>query len=245
MENPVSFRRLVDEIRGIHATDPTNAETLIEENLSNQWTGLSKTEALQQMNRLISAFDPPSTATDSQDVETSVLSRIFPLLLGEKVAPDEVKSEQQLHRLAESFHIVFDALNGLVDVIDTSLYGGKGVGVETIRHVIGGRVKGDGDETSLIDYIDRIKRAFRDSQEASQQAAHAMVEEILTELDPKRISEEGGSRKFGPFQKAEFFKIYEEKFQKCRKWFDAGRFAEELTREFERNCHKLSQKQGG
>ncbi len=249
MENTQVPSELADQLRQIYASDPSHADELIADRLAEQWAELSEQEALRQLDGLIAMFaSSASTAgrpEGEDDIEVSVLSRIFPLLLGERIDEGEVRSEQQLHRLAESLNIVFDALNELVEVIRTSLYGTDGVGQDTIRHVIGGRVKGDGDATSLAGYIDQIKRAFRDSQAAFQEASHAMVKEILTELDPERISEEGGGRRFGPFQKAESFKVYESKFRKCRKWFETGRFAEELLREFERNCHKLSQNQGG
>lgn len=249
MENSTGASELAEQLRQIYTSDPSKADQMIAECLAEQWAGLSEQEALRKLDGLIALFDHPecSTATlkGEDDIEATVLTRIFPLLLGERIDQEKVRSEQQLHRLAESLNIVFDALNELVEVIGTSLYGTDGVGQETIRHVIGGRVKGDEDTTSLIGYIDQIKRAFRDSLAAFQEAAHSIVNEILVELDPERISREGGGRKFGPFQKAESFKLYETKFRKCRKWFETGRFAEELLREFERNCHKISQKEGG
>ncbi len=249
MENSPGKSELAEKLRQVYASDPTKADQMIADCLAKQWAELSEQEALRQLDGLIAFFDHPASSAGTfkgdDDIEASVLTRIFPLLIGERIDQDEVRSEQQLHRLAESLNIVFDALNELVEVISTSLYGTGGVGQETIRHVIGGRVKGDEDTTSLIGYIDQIKRAFLDSLAAFQEAAHSMVNEILVELDPERISKEEGGRKFGPFQKAESFKLYESKFLKCRKWFDSGRFAEELLREFERNCHKISQKQGG
>jgi hypothetical protein len=59
-------------------------------------------------------------------------------------------------------------------------------------------------------------------------------------LDPDQVKTAGsGGFKFGPFQKAEFFAIYEKKFYKCKKWFDSGRFMEKFLREFEKNSQKL------
>ena len=240
---------LVDQLRQIYASDPSRADEMIADRLAEQWAELPEQEALRRMDGLIAIFESPaSTAGTSEEddgIEVSVLSPIFSLLLGERIDEDEIGFQEQLNRLADSLNIVFDALNELVEVIRISLYGTDGVGQDTIRHVIGGRIKGEDDATSLIEYINQIKRAFRDSQAAFQEAANGMVQKILSELDPDRISKEEGGRRFGPFQKAESFKFYESKFHKCRKWFENGRFAEELLREFERNCRKLSQNQGG
>ncbi|MCD4786772.1 MAG: hypothetical protein K8R09_00970, partial [Desulfobacterales bacterium] len=84
------------------------------------------------------------------------------------------------------------------------------------------------------------EKAFLIAHQAFKEAAHTEVGEILHELEPDQIKTAGsGGFKFGPFQKAEFFEVYEKKFYTCKKWFDSGRFMEKFLREFEKNSQKL------
>ena len=66
------------------------------------------------------------------------------------------------------------------------------------------------------------------------------MKEMLTELDPRQIEKSlNGGLKIGPFQKAEMFKIYEEKHRTLENWLGTGLLTEALLREFEKNCQKI------
>ena len=112
----------------------------------------------------------------------------------------------------------------------------------TIRGIIGSnfeKIEASGTHDSLQSYLDQIQDAFLVAHQSFQQAAQTRVRQILDELDPKRISDlSKGGYKFGPFRKAELFEVYKEEFKVCKAWFESGRFANELLREFEKTCQK-------
>jgi hypothetical protein len=135
---------------------------------------------------------------------------------------------------------IFGTLNRLVQNINATLLGGGTPGEEeqTIRHVIGSRLEGQEPRVSLEEYLGRIDKAFFISHQAFKQAAHTLVLKMLHEVDPEKIAAEAGQGlKFGPLKKAEYFDIYESKFTTLKKWFESGRFMEDLLREFENNYH--------
>lgn len=238
---------LVNEIRHLYALNPDHGDVLIEGFLEERFKDMAPDRKIDALLRLIRRFEPSGGPPPGiRRNEAALLSRVFGLILGKALSPDDITSTEVLDRLAISLNIVFDSLNRLVAVIDNVLYGGGTAGLRSIRHVIGSHVQGDGDALSLESYIERIKTAFLDSQQSFQAAAEAQVAALLSELDPERIAEASdGGVKFGPFQKAEMFRRYEERFDKCRKWFDSGRFKMDLQRAFEKNCEALSKKQGG
>lgn len=246
-DKQVSTDRLADEIRDLYTLNPDRGQVLIEGFLEERFKDLAPDGKIDELSRLIRRFNPPGgDPSRICENEEALLSRLFSLILGEAVSPADMSSAEVLKRLAVSLNIVFDSLNRLVAVIEDVLYGGGTAGLTSIRHVIGSHVQGDGDAVPLENFIERIKTAFLDSQRAFQAAAESQVGELLSELDPERIAEAAdGGVKFGPFQKAEMFKLYEERFEKCKKWFDSGRFNRELQRAFEKNCEALSKKQGG
>ncbi|WP_373500917.1 hypothetical protein [Desulfococcus sp.] len=242
---------LADEVRGLHALNPGHARVLIEGYIEDRFKDLGPDRRVEELSRLVRRFAPPGggaserSSVGARDSEAAILARVFFLIIGEALSPADLSSPEVLNRLAASLNIVFDSLNRLVAVIDDVLYGGR-EGLRSIRHIIGSQVQGEGDAVSLESYIERIQTAFLDSQQAFQAAAEALAARILSELDPGRVAEAAsGGVKFGPFQKAEMFRIYEERFDQCRKWFDSGRFKMELQRAFEKNCEALSKKQGG
>jgi len=241
MTNQISLGQLTDEIRQIYGSDDLQAETLIEAFLERRLNELPAGERLTLLEKLTAEFKGASHETSGNvDVDEEFLSRVFSLLLGRKVSQADLTSTEILERLAESLNTIFDTLNELVSVINTTLTG-ESTGEETIRQVIGFHVAGEDQTKSLQSYLGQIKQAFLIAQQAFKNAAHVKVNQILAELDPERISEGGrGGLKFGPLRKAEFFEIYEENFGKVKKWFESGRFMEEFLREFEKNSQKLS-----
>ena len=88
----------------------------------------------------------------------------------------------------------------------------------------------------------KINQAFQKVQEAFKLAARAKVEQILKVLDPKKIAAERGSGglKIGPLRKADDYDVLTHRIERLQRWFDSGRFMEDLIKAFEENCrHQL------
>jgi len=241
LTDQIPFDHLIDEVRRIYRSGVPQAESEIKAFLGKSLGELAFDERLTFLDRLIAGFGSPDSSTDGVvGSAEEVLSRVFSLLLGRKVSKADLSSSELLERLAESLNTIFDSLNQLVSVINSTL-SGQNTGEETIRQVIGVHLEGEDQTKSLEGYLGQIKDAFLVTQQAFKKAAYGKVEQILSELDPKVISEAGsGGFKFGALRKAEFFDSYEERYNKIRKWFESGRFIEELSREFEKKSQQLS-----
>ena len=163
------------------------------------------------------------------------MQRLIPLILGRSASdmPADILPE----KLAQSLNIIFDSLNQLIGLINATL-GTPGEGDETIRHIIGTNLGSETSEKSLEEYLSQIKKAFLITQQAFKDAAKSVLGNVLTVLDPKQMEPVQTGLKIGPLKKAESFEIFEEKYMKCRKWYDSGRFMEDLLRQFEKNCQK-------
>jgi hypothetical protein len=202
--------QLAHHVRQIYAADPLQAENLIEEFLEQSFRGLSEDERIAVVDELCSKFEAGSTGPlENVTVDQEVLSRIFSFLLGREVSQAELSSDELLQRLAGSLNTIFDMLNQLISVINMTFLG-QGEGVETIRQVIGFHLEGGPAARSLEGYLGQINKAFLIAHQA-----------------------------FGPLRKADCFDKYAEKYKAFEKYFESGRFTEELLREFENNCQKL------
>ena len=241
MAEEASLEQLTHEVRQIYESDPLRAEALVEAHLQGRMRGLSAHEKLTRLEALAAEFSTPAPGPfGKKEEDEEVLSKVCALLLGRRVAQADLPSAELLQRLATSLNTIFDTLNELVGVINATLIG-RETGDETIRQVIGHHLAGEGESNPLESYLAQIKEAFLTAQRAFKKAAHSEVSQILVELDPERISKEGGrGLKFGPLRKAESFDMYEEKFGRCKRWFESGRFMEEFLREFEKNAQELS-----
>lgn len=230
--------RLVDEIRRIYVSSPTKAESAIETYLAHRLAALSDNEKQSVLTSLISRFESnPPVSPPEADSEEAVFSGIFSLLLGREVSNENLSAPEIMERLSASLNTIFGTLNRLVQNINATLLGGS-PGEQTIRHVIGSQLEGQEPQVSLEEYLGRIDKAFVVSHQAFKQAAHTLTLRILGEMDPGKIAAEAGQGlKFGPLKKAEYYGIYETKFSTLMKWFESGRFMEDLLREFENNCH--------
>jgi hypothetical protein len=238
MADAVSYDKLAHEIRQIYGSNPVQAESDIETFLAERLAALSDNGKKSFLTSLASCFEsqPPDTTSEA-GTEEAVFNGIFSLLLGREVSNENLSSPEIMERLSESLNTLFAALNRLVQNINTTLLGGN-PGEQTIRHVIGSRLEGQEPQVSLEEYLGRIDKAFFISHQAFKQAAHTLVLKMLREMDPGKIAAEAGQGlKFGPLKKAEYFGIYETKFSTLKKWFESGRFMEDLLREFENNCH--------
>ena len=237
MSDHIPVDKLAQEIRQIYSSDSRQAEERIAEYLHEQLAIFSDTEKISILERLTAQFG--ASVPDSADpayLDDEVLTRLFSLVLGDKVTRADLSSTDLLQRLAESLNTIFDALNKLVAVIDSTLLG-KVRGEETIRQVIGFHLDGQDQTQSLESYLGQINQAFLLAQQASKNAAFQMVGKILRELDPEKISQESGrGLKFGPLRKAELYNAFEHEINKCRQWYESGRFMQDLQREFEKSC---------
>ncbi len=232
---------LAGEIRAIYNSDRSHAGSLIETFLEQKLKGLPPGERLAVVDRLARRFAVSGTRTAEQNpgLEQKEVSRMFSLLLGKDITVEDIPAGELMEKLSVSLNTVFDTLNRITGVINSTLLGER-VELATIRHIIGSGLEREGTPESLQSYLDQIREAFLVAHRAFQQAANIKTGRILNELDPDRISAAaGGGFKFGALRKAESFEVYKEKFQACKDWFESGRFMEELLREFEKICQKL------
>jgi hypothetical protein len=232
--------QLAKQIREIHASDRLHAEDRIEEFLESSLAGVSRDEKMRIVGELASRFEANRVHfAEDVTVDREILTRVFSFLLGKKVSQADLSSAELLQRLADSLNTIFDMLNQLVSVINTTFLGQR-EGIETIRQMIGFHLEGENQLRSLESYLGQINKAFLTAQQAFKIAAEKKVREILVELDPERIAASaGGGFKLGRLRKADRFELHVEKFKAFEKWFNSGRFMEELLREFENNCQRL------
>ena len=237
MDDSLSKDILAREIRRIYGSDPERAESAIETFLNDRLAALPDNGKASFLTSLASRFapQPPDTATES-GTEEAVFNAIVSLLLGREISNQNLSAPEIMERLSDSLNTIFGSLNRLVQNINATLLGAN-PDDQTIRHVIGSQLEGQEQQVSLEKYLGRIDKAFFISHQAFKQAAHTLVLKMLREMDPEKIAAEAGQGlKFGPLKKAEYYGIYENKFSTLKKWFESGRFMEDLLREFENNC---------
>ena len=234
---------LAEQIRGLYAEHPDQAEERIEALLKNRLAMQGTAEGEVALRQMIQLFR--KTPQNAASVDSQIMTRMFSLLLGRKVEPDDLSSAALLERLAESLNTIFNALNQLISVINIAFSGGSQRGDQTIRQFIGFHLEGEDQTKSLEDYLGQINQAFLMTHEAFKKAAQSRVRQILHALDPANIAAERSSGlKLGPLRKAEDFDILKAKIERIQKWFDSGRFMEDFLREFESNCQQFNRKDG-
>lgn len=222
------------------------SDELVEAYLIKQMDEMDDSQRIDALRTVIAGMGRTCAPMASND-ETSeaVLSQVCSLLLGRSVTMDDLTSSEILENLAESLNTIFNTLNQLISVINMT-FTGEGSPEQTIRQVIGFRLEGEGQSNSLETYLGQISNAFLTSQQSFKEAAYAKVKQVLAVLDPEQLAAETGKGlKFGPLKKAEMFDIYEQRYEKIRKWFSSGRFMEDFLREFEKNCQTNFGKKGG
>ena len=238
MNDSIQSSQLASELRQIFRSAPDHAEPAIEAHLQDRLTGLPMQDRTVLLQMLMADFSGSRDAIRAErQTEDEILTQVFTLLLGRRVAHLNLPATELLERLAASLNTVFDALNRLIGAIQSTLIRGGGP-EETIRHAIGDHLESGQDRLKLLEaHIGQISRAFLLTQQAFKTAAERIVRKMLQELDPTTIVKEPSKGiHFGPFRKAEFFETYEQKFHQCQEWFESGRFMEDLMREFERAC---------
>ena len=235
---------LAREIRAIYNSDSSRAGELIEGLLEERLKGLPAPERLAVVERLAARFGGTAGGGGTLSLDQKEVSRMLSLLIGKDMPVENLPADELLEKLSVSLNTVFDTLNQIIGVINSTLLGER-VELATIRHIIGSGLEREGTPESLQAYLDRIRDAFMIAHRAFQETARSTVGRILNELDPDSIAAGGGGLKFGPLRKAGSFEAYREKFQACRGWFESGRFMEDMLREFEKICRKLYKSNAG
>jgi hypothetical protein len=217
----------------------------LEAYLDQEMAGLDLQARIDALQAVVDGLAPTCPPMPASETDEEVLTRVCSLLLGRKVSMDDLSSSELLEKLAESLNTIFNTLNQLISVINMT-FTGEGSPEQTIRQVIGFRLEGEGQGSSLETYLGQISNAFLTSQQSFKEAAYAKVRQVLRVLDPEQLAAEvSGGLKFGPMKKAEMFDIYEQRYGKIQKWFSSGRFMEDFLREFEKNCQTRFGKKGG
>jgi hypothetical protein len=226
---------LKKEIIDLFRSDPSRAESLIESCLERELGSLSGDDKLAAIESLINYFHSAEVVSQPEvDSELHQLSGLFSLFLGKKVSHESLLSTEFLEKLADSLNTLFNALNETVGIIDGVLLGSEAEPV-TIKAIISSNIAGNSSTDSLLNYVNKIKRAFLISQTAFKEAAFGKFEEVLAELNPEHIAAMSSrSLAFGPFKKAELFTIYEERHRLCRQYFESGRLMDDMLRSFEK-----------
>jgi len=241
----ISYQALKKQLKTVYANtaDPVAIETHLNEVLVN----LDKNSRQEVLDKLIQEFklgtkadDPrPTIYKENMAIDNHLLAPIIKLLLGRNVSQEEMNSDELLKCIAESISTVLEALNQLSSTINTTLVGNQDSD-QHIRQVIGYHLEEAGHGQPLDIYISQIAKAFNESQQASRQAAHAKVEELLNQLSPEKITQDAGASRLSPMKKSKYYDEYVHKFEKIEKWFQSGQFMESFLREFKRNCQKIS-----
>jgi hypothetical protein len=242
MSSSVSLDNLALGIRALSRSGGPDIQNVIEGYLERELQGVPMAERLTLIESLAGKFygHEPQARRDL-NLEPTETARLLSLFLGDRITASDLSSSEVSEKLANSLNTVFDTLNQIICVIQSTLLGRK-TEIETIRHVIGSQLGEGGEEASLKMYLDQIQHAFLTAHKAFQEAARAIVGEMLSALDPDALANENNSGlKFGPLRKAQLFESYVEKYQGCRKWFDSDRFMENVLREFEKKCQKTYQ----
>jgi hypothetical protein len=232
---------LLEALRSTYKADEEEAPRHVEALLQDRLAEFSFEQRLAIVKQLLSKVAPAGEQSPTPG-DTQLVTKVFSLILGKKVTPDELSSAELLERLAQSLNTIFDALNELIGVINTTLSAGDSSGEQTIRQFISFHLEG-GDQTKpLEDYLGQINKAFLTTQNAFKNAAQIKMKQVLETLDPKKISAERGQGglKIGPLRKAEDYDILVEKIKRIQRWFESGRFMEDFLREFEKNCQTFA-----
>lgn len=227
-------------------TERDISEESVEAYLNEQMAGWESTQRTAALRTIISEINGDTCAGQlPRENDDEVLTQACSLLLGRKVSMDDLSSSELLEKLAESLDTIFNTLNQLISVINMT-FTGEGSPEQTIRQVIGFRLEGEGQGSSLETYLGQISNAFLTSQQSFKEAAYAKVKQVLAALDPDKLAAETGKGlKFGPLKKAEVYDLYEQRYEQIQKWFNSGRFMEDFLREFEKNCQTKFGNQGG
>ena len=245
MSDTVLIEELAVGIRAISQSSPSDLQASMEAYLGDELRLLQQGERLVLLEKLARKFETDTGAKVPSPLPSEESSRLVSLLLGKQISISDLSSAELSEKLAQSLNTIFNTLNQIIGVINTTLLGQRAE-QETIRQIIGMHIGGGAGDNSLQNYLDQIRDAFLTAHKAFRQATEGLVREILTELDPEKIEASTEKRlKFGPLRKADLFDAYKDKFRAVKEGFESGRLMEEFLREFEKVCQKLYKTEGG
>lgn len=244
-ESVHNLEGLTEEIRTLYRSAPEQAPVLIEKYLEERLRNLSPPERVTLLGQLRDRIRPTDSFVLRNDLNSPLILEFVSLILGRKVSQKEFESRELLDRLIRSLNTVFDSLNELTRVIQSTLLRNR-IDLETIRGIIGSHVEGRRNPLSLESYLNQIKEAFLVAHTAFKEAARVKFQQALQELDPEAIAATSrGGLKIGPLRRAELFNVYQARFQRLKTWFSSERFSKELIREFEKACQRIYTSKGG
>jgi len=235
-----STAHISEEIRTIYRRETDNGQMNIEmylESLLDTLSGLEKLDILQEISEefVDSTVSQPLLSTDAGNQ----LLRFISLLLGRQVDVCDVADQQLQEKLCTSLNTIFDALNDLLEAINSTLNRGDGF-EETIRHVLRKQLDEPDDGQTLDTYIDQIRKSFFMSYESFKGAHMLIIDKVLEELSPANSrSKCAGGLKLGVLRKAEAFDHYTQLYESLRDWHKSGRGLEEYLRVFEKQCRGI------
>jgi hypothetical protein len=238
--------RIMEVIRNTPVSAADDFSEVIEGVLAEELKPLPMKDRLKLLEEVASHFKGPTVAPPViPGINPSQFTKLLSLLLGKGVTIDELSSQEASARLAKTLNTVFDTLNQIIGVMNSTLMGREGER-ETIRHLISSEVKGETSGTTLEGYLDQIQEAFLVAHKASNMAAEAFIHIVLSELDPEKMKATSEGRlKFGVLRKAELFETYQKRVEACKKALESGRLTEGFMREFEKACVSLYKEQAG
>ncbi|MCU0572164.1 MAG: hypothetical protein MUC41_04130 [Syntrophobacteraceae bacterium] len=241
-----SLEDLARVLRGLYRSNPGEAPVAIEAYLRSSLKDLEPDQRSRTVRRLQEVFTPRIEAGTTECSEPpGRLAELVWGILGQEAPGTAQSQSESIEALADALNSVFDHLNELVALIHGNLLG-RSMELETIRQVIRSDIAGGGESESIRAYLDHIREAFLIASRAYTLTVRKVIEKILHELDPDRLSQstEQGL-KFGFMRKGESFELYQEKFSQFKRWYESDRFSEDFTREFERTCQRLYSERGG
>jgi len=144
-----SIDQLIDSISKLYASSPQDASRLIEDYLDTELQELTLQQRISTLNELDGRFLPkPGNAP----FEKEVIERVVKLVLGKNPGTEDLSSPEILERLALSLNTIFDIVNQLIGVINTTFATGP-AGDETIRGVIGDNLEGQSPAQPLEEHL--------------------------------------------------------------------------------------------
>lgn len=238
MNNGVIVDRIAERIRDLAVQERADLEAGIEAVLLREFEGLTQEERLRRVEELARCFVSASQPVTCPGGTSGEAADFLSLLLGTRLTTEGLSGEEVTRKTMEAFTTIFDTLNRIHSVIQSTLLG-RGDELETIRQVIGAQIGREAGTSSVKEYLDKIQEAFLVAHRSFQSAAGAVISEMLKEMDPAAIeaSAENGFR-FGPLRKARLYDLYRERYEVLTKWAASGYFNESLLREFEKSCQR-------
>ncbi len=230
---------LAERILELAVQEPADLENSIEVFLLRDLGNMPLVERLRRVEELAGYFLSGQPAVEvSGGIDSGETARLFSLLLGKKLSTDGLSPEEVTQKFVDAFTTIFDTLNQINSVIQTSLLG-QGAELETIRQVIGAQIERVEGNSSVKEYLEKIQEAFLVAHTSFQVAAKNVVSEMLVEMAPAAMEAalKPGFR-FGLMRKAELFEVYSEKHEVLTKWVGSDHFNERLLREFEKLCQR-------